>query len=184
MTAMDGLWALLNSQPILTLFLVICLGYALGEVAVAGFSLLGTGAITLVLMAGLNIAPPIGAGLFTGALVNTAALDAVVTRAGSDLPVVGYGVAYPFGVFGPILWIYLLIQALKPQLSQAKRRSVQGTEVLVTQASVVGQPLSALTSRLPPEVQVVAVRQNGHNYCPEAVYGSTPAMSCCSKEKG
>jgi putative transport protein len=166
MTAMDGLWALLNSQPILTLFLVICLGYALGEVAVAGFSLLGTGAITLVLMAGLNIAPPIGAGLFTGALVNTAALDAVVTRAGSDLPVVGYGVAYPFGVFGPILWIYLLIQALKPQLSQAKRRSVQGTEVLVTQASVVGQPLSALTSRLPPEVQVVAVRQNGHNYLP------------------
>jgi putative transport protein len=44
---MDRLWVLLNSQPILTLFLVICLGYALGEISVAGFSL-GVGAVLFV----------------------------------------------------------------------------------------------------------------------------------------
>jgi putative transport protein len=141
------------------------LGTALGrrQNLIAVLSLLGTGAVTLGLMAGLKIAAPIEAGLFTGALVNTAALDAVVTRAGSDLPVVGYGVAYPFGVFGPILWIYLLTKGFKSQLPQAKRRSIQGTEVLITHPSAVGQPLAALTHRLPPEVQVVGVRQNGHN---------------------
>jgi putative transport protein len=41
---MEGLWALLESQPILTLFLVISVGYAAGEISIAGFRL-GVGAI-------------------------------------------------------------------------------------------------------------------------------------------
>ncbi len=71
-------------------------------------STMGAGVITALLIVWLNIPIAVGAGLFTGALVNTAALESVLNKLGHELPAVGYGIAYPFGSFGPILWIYLL----------------------------------------------------------------------------
>ena len=67
----------------------------------------------------LNLKPTVTAGIFTGALTNTPALAAVINlvtqAAPADLakslaaePVVGYSVAYPIGVIGPILVIMLM----------------------------------------------------------------------------
>lgn len=228
---MAGFWALLASQPLLTLFLVISLGYAVGDITIAGFRL-GVGAVLFIgLLIGAfapDAAPPailssiglilffygigiqygtafvnglssaagrkqnaialfstigagiaaalciqlfqipldIGAGLFSGALVNTATLESAIQTLGSEQPIVGYGVAYPFGVFGPILCIYLVMGLLRPKLPTAPRRGVQGTELLITQPNVVGRLLSEVTQQLPPDVQVVAVQQDGHNRLP------------------
>lgn len=228
---MEGLWTFLGQQPLLTLFLVIAIGYALGEVSIAGFSLgvgavlfvglffgtfapeaappailstvglilffygigiqygkpfveglrsrsgqrqnlvailsvIGCGLVTGLLITLFKLAPDLAAGLFAGALVNTATLQSVTDKVGGDLPVVGYGVAYPFGVFGPILGIYLAIQLLRPKIVAPPPRGVQEVEVEVMQAGVMGKPLADVLPQLPPEVQVVAVRQDGHNRMP------------------
>ncbi|HOX25500.1 MAG TPA: aspartate:alanine exchanger family transporter [Candidatus Krumholzibacteria bacterium] len=76
-----------------------------------------TGALSLL----MGISAPSAAGLFCGALTNTPALAAAVeatTGFAANLepaareqlaasPVVSYGLAYPFGVFGVILWMYV-----------------------------------------------------------------------------
>ncbi|NJL46400.1 MAG: YidE/YbjL duplication [Leptolyngbyaceae cyanobacterium SM2_5_2] len=225
------LWSLLESQPILTLFLVISLGYAIGEISIKGFSLgvgavlfvgliigafapgaappgilstvglvlffygigiqygkpfvkglvspagqrqnlmavlsvIGTGLVTAAAIQWFRVPVEIGAGLFTGALVNTAALESVVNEVCNELPVVGYGVAYPFGVFGPILWIFLITRLLNPKIPQPPKRGIQGTELLVTNPAVANRPLADLMQQFPPEVQVVAVRQDGYNHLP------------------
>jgi putative transport protein len=46
-------------------------------------------------------------GLFAGAMTSTAALQAAIDAAASRDPAVGYSVAYPLGVIGPILCMYL-----------------------------------------------------------------------------
>jgi len=228
---MTAFAAFLSSQPILTLFLIIALGYALGEIEVAGFNL-GVGAVLFVglffgaivpeasppailstvglivffygigiqygksFIAGLSspsgrrqnliailsvivsglvaalLIPPfalpkaLAAGIFAGALVNTATLQSVVDQVGGDLPAVGYGVAYPLGVFAPILCMYLAVQLLKPKIAPPPSRRMPGTEVIVSRSQVIGQTLGDVTTLLPPEVQVLAVRQDGHNRMP------------------
>lgn len=229
------LWlqSLLESQPILTLFLVIGFGSAIGEISVFGFrlgvgavlfvglfigviapgaippgilgtvgliiffygigiqygkpfvegllskrgrqqnlmallSILGTGLITLLLINSFSIPVEIALGLFSGALVNTAALQSVVSKVNNELPVVGYGVAYPFGVFGPILCLYLALKLLNPQLSPPPRSNIKGTELEVTNPLINGKSLGEIMSLLPTSLQVLAVRQNGHNRLPKA----------------
>lgn len=78
----------------------------------AGVLLLAAG-LTAGLGAALDLAPPVYAGLFTGATTNTPALANLLQRledAGEATlaqPVVGYSVAYPVGVVGALLAIFL-----------------------------------------------------------------------------
>jgi putative transport protein len=228
---MEWLGSLLVNQPILTLFLVISLGYAVGEVAIAGFRLgvgavlfvglfigalvpeaappailstvglilffygigiqygksfvqgwlsaigqrqnmialistIGAGVVAIALMTGFQIPADLSAGLFAGALVNTAALQSVMSKLGSESPIVGYGVAYPFGVFGPIFCMYLVIKVLHPKLPAPPKRGIQGTELVVNNSELHGKLLSEIIAQLPDDVQVIAVRQDGHNCLP------------------
>jgi putative transport protein len=107
----------------------------------------------------LNLKPTVTAGIFTGALTNTPALAAVINlvtqAAPADLakalaaePVVGYSVAYPIGVIGPILAIMLMQRLWKIDYrADAERmRSVFPVEqeiynrtVRVTQRDIIGQ---------------------------------------------
>jgi putative transport protein len=180
---MSNLIALLESQPLLSLFLVIGLGYAVGEITLRGFSL-GVGAVLFVgLLIGWlapKAAPPplIGSlglvmflygtgiqygrhfvrgltgaegrrwnllavtglaagtvmvlvlallidlpltylvGMFSGSMTSTAALQAAIDASGSTEPAVGYSVAYPFGVIGPIICMYLAQVLFRPKLEQ------------------------------------------------------------------
>jgi len=56
-------------------------------------------------------------GMFAGSGTSTAALQAAIQTLGNDDPAVGYSVAYPFGVAGPILFIYLGFLILKPRIA-------------------------------------------------------------------
>jgi putative transport protein len=74
--------------------------------------LLAATAVTLLAAAVTGMSAPVAAGVFSGALTNTPALAAVIESAGpaaSPLqdPVVGYSMAYPFGVLGMILGVHL-----------------------------------------------------------------------------
>src|SRR5215470_4946666 len=55
-------------------------------------------------------------GMFAGSGTSTAALQAAIETMGNSDPAVGYSVAYPFGVAGPILLIYLGLALMKPRI--------------------------------------------------------------------
>jgi len=104
------------------------------------------------------------AGLFCGALTNTPALAASVEAlrsAASTLPkaalenlagspVVTYGLAYPFGVFGMIFWMHLFAKIFKVDFSaeEAKRRRESGAgEILSWTFAVTNPALDGRTVR-------------------------------------
>ena len=181
---------LLGAQPILTLFLAVGLGYAVGQITILGFSL-GIGAVLFVgLFLGAvapkaQIAGPIGLvgltmflygigifygrqffeglsgpgrkynllallavarrppgdacarpclplevghtlGLFAGSMTNTPSLQAAMEVTGNNDPSVGYSVAYPFGVIGPILCFYLMTRRVRPTLPAEARAVSHG----------------------------------------------------------
>ena len=71
--------------------------------------IIGAGAATAIgAIKLLNIPMPLGVGIMYGALTSTPGLGAAIEATGSDLASIGYGVAYPFGVIGSVLFVQLI----------------------------------------------------------------------------
>lgn len=219
---------LLEQSPMLALFAAIGLGYALGQISVAGFSL-GVGAVLFAGLALGAIAPksvPPGLvssiglvmflygigiqygkqffaglsgpglkwnilaifgvlgslavalllgklagvsngytmGLFAGSLTSTATLQAAIDAAGNRDPAIGYSVAYPFGVIGPILCLYIASRVMQVRLAPtpAPLQSMEVTIDVDKTASV-----AELMAKLPSGVELVAIRQGHVNKLPD-----------------
>ena len=58
-------------------------------------------------------------GIFAGSMTSTPTLQAALDALGNNSPSIGYSVAYPFGVIGPILCFYFLTRAREAGLSAA-----------------------------------------------------------------
>ena len=67
----------------------------------------------------------------TGALTSTPGLAAALEATGSDAASVGYGIAYPFGVVGVVLFVQLVPKILKVDMAEerAKFEAAAGVEV-------------------------------------------------------
>ena len=76
---------------------------ALGVLVIALGIVTTIGALKL-----LGIPTPLAIGMFAGALTSTPGLAAAIEATGSDLASVGYGIAYPFGVLGVVLFVQLM----------------------------------------------------------------------------
>ena len=78
----------------------------------------------VAVLAGLLVALGLGAafdvqlghtlGIFAGSMTSTATLQAALDVMGSREPSIGYSVAYPFGVIGPILCFYFMTRRVQP----------------------------------------------------------------------
>src|SRR3954449_11137967 len=53
-------------------------------------------------------------GIYAGSMTSTATLQAALDVMGNREPSIGYSVAYPFGVIGPILCFYLMTRRVRP----------------------------------------------------------------------
>ena len=227
---MATLAAFLVAQPLLAFFLVVGVGYAVGEINLGGFSL-GVGAVLFtglalgaavpgaapppllgllglvmflygigiqygrqfaagiagpagrqaILLALLALAVGVGVtlaaigaglpvayatGLFAGAMTSTAALQAAIDAAGSQDPAIGYSVAYPFGVIGPILCMYLFQALARPAVPTRGSRGLHHAEIAIRNPEVAGRTLAELATRLPAGVMIAAVRQQHRNVLP------------------
>ncbi len=120
--------------------------------------------IVVVETAVLNLKSTVAAGIFTGSLTNTPALAQVLSfvshgpmsTAGASVgtePVVGYSVAYPMGVIGPILIILLMQRVWRinyKQDAEAVRdmfpveQEIYNVTARVTNPTFVHRPLGAL----------------------------------------
>ena len=229
---------LLEQQPMLALFLVIALGYLVGEINIKGFSLgvgavlfvalgigwfapasapaaaVGTlglalflysvgiqygkqffdgwtsatgrksnlialigvllsGGLSLIFVKGLNMPAGHALGLFAGAGTSTPTLQALMEALHNNDAAVGYSVSYPFGVAGPILFLYAVFLALKPKIEAPASTGVEMLEVAVRNPKFYGKALREVINTLPAQVQIAAVRTAHHNEpaSPELVVG-------------
>ncbi|MCU0303083.1 MAG: hypothetical protein MUC56_03350 [Thermoanaerobaculales bacterium] len=225
---LDAIRSLLEQSPMLALFAAIGIGYALGRITVAGFSLgvgavlfagLGLGAIApgsappamvgsiglvmflygigiqygrqffaglsgpglrwnliavLGVLASLGVALGLGrlagvsvahsTGLFAGSLTSTPALQAAIEAAGNRDPAIGYSIAYPFGVIGPILCLYLFSRLVRPRLAVAAPQ-LEPLE-MVLEHSRIGT-VADLIAGLPAGVELLAIRRGDANQLPD-----------------
>lgn len=220
---------IIGTQPILAAFLAIGVGYLVGQINIAGFSL-GVGAVLFVglaigafapkaqitgpigltglimflygigilygrqffegmvgsagrrynllaliaVVAGLAVALALGQafgvkvghtlGMFAGSMTSTATLQAALDVMHNSEPSIGYSVAYPFGVIGPILCIYFLTRQVKPTFPAKAQRFHMG-EVTVGD-NCAGRTVVEISKDLPAGVQVTMVRKGHTNVVP------------------
>jgi putative transport protein len=219
---------IIGSQPILTAFLAIGVGYLVGQINIFGFSL-GVGAVLFVglaigafapkaqiigpigltglimflygigilygkqffegmvgagqkynllaliaCLAGLAVALGLGhlygiktghtLGIYAGSMTSTATLQAALDVTKSKDPSIGYSIAYPFGVIGPILCIYFMTQLVKPKFPPKAQRFHMG-EISIG-ASFSGRTLDELSKEVLSDVEVTMVRKAGQNIVP------------------
>ena len=219
---------IIGSQPILTAFLAIGVGYLVGQINIFGFSL-GVGAVLFVglaigafapkaqiigpigltglimflygigilygrqffegmvgagqkynllalvgCLAGLAVALLLGQifgikightlGLYAGSMTSTATLQAALDVMKNKDPSIGYSIAYPFGVIGPILCIYFMTRIVKPKFPAKTQRFHMG-EISVGER-FAGRRLGDLMAKAPAGLQVTMVRKGGRNIVP------------------
>ena len=85
----------------------------------AAVGVLGSLAVALALGGAAGVSPAYSMGLFAGSLTSTPTLQAAIDAAGNRDPAIGYSVAYPFGVIGPILCLFAFSRLVRPRLAPA-----------------------------------------------------------------
>jgi putative transport protein len=133
---------------------------------------LATAAVVASLLVALLVAGPLGvsretaAGLFAGSGTSTPTLQAALAAAGNQDPAIGYSVSYPFGVVGPIVLMTIMAALVKPKFAPPPQ-NLRLAE-LTLEPACRGRTVGELSATLPPEVKIVAVRQNHVNAPPVA----------------
>ena len=135
-------------------------GRRANSLALAG--VFAAGAVTLALVRS-GIALGYGLGLFAGSGTSTPTLQAAIQSLGNDDPAVGYSVAYPFGVAGPILLLQIAILILRPRIEVPANTDQELQEIAVRNRELVGKRVAEIAAELPAGVRIVAVRRDDRN---------------------
>jgi putative transport protein len=142
-------------------------------------------AIALVLSAGLattlfiylfKIDKNIGIGILTGALTSTPGLAAAIDNTGSPLASIGYGVAYPFGVIGVIIFIKFLPALLKTPVKEAESKieesakeafpEIVAENFTVENDNISGKTIGELRIRFMTKAVISRVLKDGKAFTP------------------
>lgn len=96
-----------------------------------GFIIILSGALCCAALITLcNIPTDIGVGMLSGALTSTPGL-AAAKEATTDMAAVGYGIAYPFGVIGVVLFVQLVPKILKTDMDAERAKFAAASGVVV-----------------------------------------------------
>ncbi len=142
------------------------------------FILIITAWMTALLLGKLaGVDSRLSAGLFTGALTSTPGLAAAIDATHSPLASIGYGIAYPFGVLGVILFVRLFPFFFKVDLKKAeneldKEKREQYPEVLrknfiVENENVLGKTIGELKVRSMTGANISRVLKNNDAFTPD-----------------
>jgi putative transport protein len=97
-------------------------------------------------------------------MTSTATLQAALEVMKNSDPSIGYSIAYPFGVIGPILCMYFMTRQVKPTFPPKAQRFHMGEIALG--AAAEGRSLGELAKELPSGVQITMVRVGNENVMP------------------
>ena len=142
------------------------------------YNLLATIAVVASLVVALGLGQAFGIkightlGIFAGSMTSTATLQAALDVMRNSEPSIGYSVAYPFGVIGPILCIYFMTRRVQPKFPAKAQRFHIGEIALGNDSA--GLTLGELSKDLPSSVQVTMVRKGDQNIVPSADLALAP----------
>jgi putative transport protein len=129
--------------------------------ALIGVLLAGIVSIAFVKAVDLKLGYALG--LFAGSGTSTPTLQAAIATLGNDDPAVGYSVSYPFGVAGPILFLYLVFVIFKPKVEVAAGAGLELLEIAIRNPDLYGKTIGEIASGLPVGVQIAALRRAHRN---------------------
>lgn len=142
----------------------------------AAVLILVASAITVGVVKVFHVDKNIAVGLLTGSLTSTPGLAAAIDYTGSPLSSIGYGVGYPFGVIGVILFIRFLpkILGISVKKSEADYQSKLKTEFpevirrnfVVENENVFGKSIGELRIRFMTKAVVSRVVHKGNAITP------------------
>ncbi len=130
---------------------------------IALVGVLAAGLVSIAFVKTMNLPVGHALGLFAGSGTSTPTLQAAIATLGNDDPAVGYSVSYPFGVAGPILFLYIAFMALKPKLEMPSGSGMELLEVAVNNPAFFGKSLGELMAELPAGTHVAAMRRQSQN---------------------
>src|SRR4029450_11853623 len=136
-------------------------GLKANAMALAG--VLAAGIVSLVFVKLMNLKLGYALGLFAGSGTSTPTLQAAIATLGNDDPAVGDSVSYPFGVAGPILFLYIAVMALKPKIEAPSTAGLELLEAAIGNPEHFGRTVGEPAATLPAGVQIVALRRSHHN---------------------
>ncbi|HMM12847.1 MAG TPA: aspartate:alanine exchanger family transporter [Bacteroidales bacterium] len=126
----------------------------------------------------LDIDVPIAVGLFNGALTSTPGLAAGIEVTGSPNAALGYGLAYPVGVIGVILFIGLAPQLMKINIKKQEQDYLDALHVenpelksrvfRITNSNVDGRSLAELDLRNMTQAIISRVKMGNESFVPTA----------------
>jgi putative transport protein len=141
-------------------------GPGLGYIALSAVAVLAALAVSISLAEPLGISMATAAGLFAGSGTSTPTLQAALAAAGNQDPAIGYSVSYPFGVIGPIVLMTIMTALVRPTF-KAPSQNVRVAE-LTLEATCEDKTVEEVSSILPSDIKIVAVRQHHVNTPPVA----------------
>lgn len=97
-----------------------------------GIIIIAAGALTCTaIIKVFGVPDDVSVGMMAGALTSTPGLAAALEATGSEAASVGYGIAYPFGVIGVVLFVQLIPKLLKTDMAaeRAKFEAAAGVDV-------------------------------------------------------
>jgi putative transport protein len=103
-------------------------------------------------------------GLYAGSMTSTATLQAALDVVKNKDPSIGYSIAYPFGVIGPILCIYFMTRIVKPKFPAKVQRFHMG-EISIGKG-FSGRKIDELRQEALSDIQVTMVRKGDRNFVP------------------
>ena len=140
-------------------------GPGLKYIALATVSVIASLLVAMSLAGPLGISMATAAGLFAGSGTSTPTLQAALAATGNQDPAIGYSVSYPFGVIGPIVLMTIMAAWVKPTF-KAPTQNVRVAE-LTLEAPGEDHTVEEISSVLPPDVKIVALRQHHVNAPPD-----------------
>jgi putative transport protein len=144
-------------------FLGLTSPYGMRANLMAIVGVLCAGGLSLALVRWADISPGMAYGLFAGSGTSTATLQAALSVAGNNDPAVGYSVSYPFGVAGPILFLYVTFLLLKPKFDTSVSSGMELYEISVRNPAYAGKTLAESMAQLPLGVRIVGLRRAQRN---------------------
>jgi len=138
-----------------------------------------SGAVVAVIAAySFNIDFKLVVGLFTGALTSTPGLAAAIESSDSPLASIGYGIAYPFGVIGVILFVRLAPKLLKLDIKKAEKNyeldvaedypEIISKNFIVENDNIVNKTIGEIEIRSMTEASISRIVHEGEAVAPDA----------------
>lgn len=138
--------------------------------------ILSASLLSLVAVAGFDIDKNIAIGLLTGALTSTPGLAAAIDYTNSPLASIGYGVAYPFGVIGVIVFVRLMPNLFRKKVKDAELEynaevykdfpEIEKKNFRVENLSVIGKSIGELKIRQMTQAVISRVMRNETAFTP------------------